>query len=445
MNFIEQTKFNFDKISDLIFANLQSGEVTNISLDGENTNFVRFNNNRVRQTTHVEQLILTMQLQKKNKSILYKWPLTGNFEMDRREALLKLGKARAEVENLPLDTHQVPLLNRGESFQNFTGDYPAAEDFIQLITAAAKGSDLAGLLCLGPVISANRNSLGQSHWFSTDSFFMDYSLYDGPKAVKACYSNSKWNAQEWHDNLMTAKNQLSLMQRPVQSVQPGSHRVYLAPGAVSPLVDMLSWNALSQNSFQRGTCPFKKLGEKQLQLSEKLSVRENFDLGLIPRFNLLGELSAPQLNLIESGQLTQFLTSSRTAKEFSIPGNAACEAESLRSPEVLPGHLSRENILKKLETGLYISNLHYINWSDQMSARVTGITRFGCFWVEKGEILGPIKDLRFDNSLYDIWGKELEDLTDFQEIDPTIDTYHNRSIGGKKIPGMLISAFKFTL
>ena len=112
---------------------------------------------------------------------------------------------------------------------------------------------------------------------------------------------------------------------------------------------------------------------------------------------------------------------------------------------ISPGKLKRENILKELGTGLYISNLHYLNFSDRQAARITGMTRYACFYVENGEIVAPINDLRFDESFYNCWGKNLIDLTDFSEIIPNVSTYFSRGINANKIPGILVDDFNFTL
>jgi len=80
-----------------------------------------------------------------------------------------------------------------------------------------------------------------------------------------------------------------------------------------------------------------------------------------------------------------------------------------------------------------------------MSARITGMTRFACFWVEDGEIVGPIKDLRFDESLYNCFGSELIDFTAESEVNPNTMTYSKRYIGGNSTPGALINKFNFTL
>jgi predicted Zn-dependent protease len=80
------------------------------------------------------------------------------------------------------------------------------------------------------------------------------------------------------------------------------------------------------------------------------------------------------LPLIQAGQLVNTLINSRTAKEYGKVANGANGSESLRSPEVLPGTLPAADILKALDTGLYLSNLHYLNWSDRPTGRITGMT-----------------------------------------------------------------------
>ena len=125
--------------------------------------------------------------------------------------------------------------------------------------------------------------------------------------------------------------------------------------------------------------------------------------------------------------------------------NGANSSETLRAPEMSPGNLAFEQILPSLDTGLYVSNLHYLNWSDRPTGRITGMTRYACFWVENGEIIAPIENLRFDESLYRFWGENLVDLTNFQEFIPEVGTYESRQLGGSLVPGMLVNDFTYTL
>jgi len=112
---------------------------------------------------------------------------------------------------------------------------------------------------------------------------------------------------------------------------------------------------------------------------------------------------------------------------------------------VAPGTLAAPDVLAALGSGLYLSNLHYLNWSDPVSARVTGMTRYACFWVEGGEIVGPINNLRWDESLYEALGAKLLALGQTAEISPETGTYSHRNPGGIRAPGALIEGFNFTL
>ena len=104
-----------------------------------------------------------------------------------------------------------------------------------------------------------------------------------------------------------------------------------------------------------------------------------------------------------------------------------------------------ENILNKLDKGIYLSNLHYLNWSDRLGGRITGMTRYACFYVEGGEIIAPIENMRFDDTIYNVFGDKLESLTDTNQLVPNVGTYDGRNFGGVYSPGVLLSEFDLTL
>jgi predicted Zn-dependent protease len=131
--------------------------------------------------------------------------------------------------------------------------------------------------------------------------------------------------------------------------------------------------------------------------------------------------------------------------EYKTTSNFASIGEYPRSPEILPGTLDEKDVFKVLGTGIYLSNLHYLNWSDRQTGRITGMTRYACFWVENGEIISPIQDLRFDESLLNIFGAGLLDLTSTAETFTSTSSYERRDIGGCRAPGILVSPFQFTL
>jgi predicted Zn-dependent protease len=453
-SFTEKTKKLFEQISTSLFQELKGNEELNLNLSAEDQTYLRLNNSKIRQATNVEQSDFSLTLQANGKTTESGFQLSGNLETDLQSARSILARLKNEIDSLPNDPFQVGMQNCGQSDQNFNGEILPAEKAIQLLTQKTEGSEFTGLYAAGPMIRANRNSKGQSHWFSTESFFIDYSLYTvnsagENKAVKAEYADTKWNDQAFLNGFQNAKNQLSLLKKPSKKVAPGQYKTYLAPAAAGDLFNMMSWGALSYASLKRGQCAFQKLQDGHEKLSEKLTVTENFALGISPQFNSIGEVAPMNLSMIEKGQLKNFLISARTAKEYGVESNGADAnawfGEYLRSLDVQTGKLAEKDILKELGTGLFLGNLHYLNWSDIQSARVTGMTRYACFWVDGGEIVAPIQDMRFDESLFHAFGSELMELTSFSSLMMNVDTYGKRALGGKKIPGLLLNEFKLTL
>ncbi len=102
---------------------------------------------------------------------------------------------------------------------------------------------------------------------------------------------------------------------------------------------------------------------------------------------------------------------------------------------------SRARILEALDTGLYIGNLWYLNFSDMPAARLTGMTRFATFWVENGQIQAPVSTMRFDDSLYSFLGAHLEDLSHERELRLSSNTYGERQTDSMHLPGALTGRF----
>jgi len=137
--------------------------------------------------------------------------------------------------------------------------------------------------------------------------------------------------------------------------------------------------------------------------------------------------------------------SPRSAKEYELETNGAAEDESMASMTLAPGALAAEDAFSALDTGIAIGNLHYLNFSDRRNARVTGMTRFATFWVERGEIVAPVNVMRWDDSLYRMLGTELEALTLEPEWILNSSTYQQRSVQTSRVSGALLRAINLTL
>ncbi len=445
-SFNEKMQCLFNDIGEFLIGKLKDNEKLNLNLKAEESDFIRFNFAQVRQSTSLVQATLSATLFQDEKKIKLNFNLSGDLENDRNRANAAFSEARIQVSNLPIDPFSSPPIKNEDSFSTHNGQLINAAQVISEVTSATKGTDFVGFYAGGPIIEANRNSEGQKHWFYTENFFMDYSLYNPQqKAVKGCYAGRHWNNSQWNKHIESDIKQLEKLSLPSKKIPRGKYRVYLSPTATGEYLGMLNWHGMSESAYRRGFCPMKDLKDGKKSLSSKVNINENFSLGLTPRFTSEGEISPELTCLVKNGQHQTFFVNKRTAKEFGVASNGANESESFRSFELESGSLSEKEILKQLDTGLYVSNVHYTNYSDRQTGRITGMTRYACFWVENGKIDHPIEDLRFDESIYHVLGDGLMDLTEFQEIIPSTGTYFSRTTGGMKVPGLLIEDFNFTL
>ncbi len=443
MNDLNQT---FDRLVDIVLSQLQPDEHLKLNLVGEQSQFVRFNGAKVRQTGSVIDGDLSLTLMFKQRSSTRSVPFTGYWETDQHHVNVALEDLRQEVIQLPEDPFVVLPEGDATSQETHTGHLLQPDAIAPAVLPAVEGLDFTGIYAGGTVIRAYADSAGRKHWFSTDSFALDYSLFTpNGQAVKGTFAGNQWDQTAYAQKLVDSRQQLDRLVQPPKPIARGQYRTYLAPAAMADLISILSWGGVGEASLQQGGSALALLQRGEKQLSPIFNLSEDFSQGLVPRFNEWGEIAPVTLPIIQSGKLINTLINSRTAKEYHKTANGANGSESLRSPVVAKGTLSTADVLKAIDTGLYLSNLHYLNWSDRPSGRITGMTRYACFWVENGEIVAPIENLRFDESLYRFWGENLLALTDAPEFIPEVGTYSNRDIGGIWVPGALIEDFTYTL
>jgi predicted Zn-dependent protease len=439
-------EISFNQLIETLLIKKTATEEFTVKLSSEQSQFTRFNHAKVRQTGYVTDGWIELTLMEEQRISMRQFPFTGNWDIDWQIAYTALQELREETRLLPIDPYLVLPSGNNTSREVHSGKLLASEEVVPTILELVAELDFTGIYAGGVVIQAYGDSQGQKHWFATDTFTLDYSLFSpSGQAVKGTFAGSKWDESAYIAKINQDKKQLELLALTPKQLPRGNYKTYFAPAAVADLLMMLSWGALSEADIRQGNSSLAILSRQEKLLSPKFSLKENFQLGLVPRFNEWGEMAAPELPLIEKGFLINTLINSRTAKEYQKIANGANSSETLRAPELSPGNLAFEQILPSLDTGLYLSNLHYLNWSDRPTGRITGMTRYACFWVEKGEVIAPIENLRFDESLYRFWGNNLVDLTNFQEFIPEVGTYESRQLGGSLVPGMLVEDFTYTL
>jgi len=425
---------------------LRGGEVLLANFDGEVSDFLRFNHARVRQPMTVHQAHLTLQLIDGRRHDRTTLAITGNAEEDRPAVKGALEAMRADLPALPEDPYLLYCDEAGASDNARTGRMPSPEEAVEMITTAGAGLDLVGILASGPVFRGFASSLGARHWHEVDSFLFDWSVYrSGDKAVKASFAGQQWDRAEVARRLDATRAQLPFLARNPRTIEPGAYRAYVSPAALDELLWMLNWGGVSAKEQRTQQSTIQQLVDGEVALSPLVTLREHIAGGLAPAFDEAGFARPASVDLIRAGRHAGSLVSPRTAQEYGIESNGADESESMQAMELAAGQLPRADALRALDTGVYVGNFHYLNWSDRSAARVTGMTRFATYWVEGGEIVAPLAVMRFDDSLYRMLGSELEALDNETDWILNNGTYGGRSVETSRVPGALLRQLRLTL
>ncbi|MGD8630710.1 MAG: metallopeptidase TldD-related protein [Gammaproteobacteria bacterium] len=434
----------FRELSDTLCAGLAAGEVLLLNYRGESSDFVRLNHNRIRQAGHVRQQALELDLVRDSRVSGASMMLCGSRDIDLAGARVLLEQLRARLPLLPEDPHLNYASEVHGSYSRGENRLPEPGVAVETLLAAARGLDLVGIWASGEQSRGFANSLGQFNWHSTHSFNLDWSLYrEGDKAVKQNYAGLAWSDDFLDRKFDYDRETLELLGQKPRTLTPGRYRVFLAPAALYELMEMVSWGGFGLKSHRTAQTPLLGMVREGFTLHRDVNIIENHASGLAPRFTRAGFIKPDRVTLIEAGAYRDCLASNRSAREYGTTVN--CAGEQPASLEIGGGGLHQDEVYSALDTGIYISNLWYCNFSDRNHCRITGMTRFACLWVEKGRPVAPVNVMRFDESIYHILGDCLEGLTREQEHILDAGSYTWRSDVSARLPGALVNDFTLTL
>ncbi|MEK7788253.1 MAG: metallopeptidase TldD-related protein, partial [Chloroflexota bacterium] len=103
---------------------------------------------------------------------------------------------------------------------------------------------------------------------------------------------------------------------------------------------------------------------------------------------------------------------------------------------VAPGDSSVEDMIRTTTRGLYVTRFWYTNVVSEHDCVLTGMTRDGTFLIERGEIVGPVYNLRFTQALV----PALKNVVALGKESRPIGGYY----GSHRLPAMKVEGFRFT-
>jgi predicted Zn-dependent protease len=212
------------------------------------------------------------------------------------------------------------------------------------------------------------------------------------------------------------------------------------------VMSLLSYyGAFGKRAHETKQSPFLRMLAGDATLSPHVSISENTAGGVAPNFQSAGFVRPDAVELVINGKIGDTLVSPRSAQEYGVATNGAHSGEYPESLAIAPGSIPTDGVVEALDTGLFVGNLWYTNFSDMSACRTTGMTRFATFWMDGGEIVAPVNVLRFDDTAFNMLGAQLEGLTDEAEVLLDPSTYVERSTASARLPGALLSGMRFVL
>ena len=199
----------FDKLNTSLFSLLNSGEILKTGMWGENSQFIRINGAKVRQTGIVNDLSYSLTLISNKRQTSYSLTITGILETDKNKLITILNKLRKDITQIPEDPFIVYPKSDESSEEKFEGNLLSPDDAIDVLMPPIQGVDLTGLWASGIIYTGVANSKGQKHWVETESFSLDYSLITkDKKMVKDCFAGTHWNQKNYEAYISSSKKQL---------------------------------------------------------------------------------------------------------------------------------------------------------------------------------------------------------------------------------------------
>jgi PmbA protein len=237
----------------------------------------------------------------------------------------------------------------------------------------------------------------------------------------------------------------ALAGRQPRSVPAGDYPVVLEPYAVVTLLEALSEAGMGalpvqeERSWMNG-----RLGRRCL--SPQLTILDDaYDPRGVPQAFDCEGMPKQRVPIIVQGTpispVYDRLTAARAGDQASTGHAQPFDEEDWDGPlpenlSVAPGNLTVDEMVAGIDHGLLVTRMWYVNLLSPHECTVTGTTRDGLWWIERGELAYPVENLRFDQSL-------LEALAGIRGVGRERRTVAGFFGGVHQVPALALDHFRF--
>ena len=440
----QDSKSEFKKVADKIFS-LSSADETEILLFKTESALTRYAENYIHQNVSNESVHLRV------RTIIGRKTATASTNSFSEDALKQTVDSALSSTKLQKDNPKLLPLPKPQEYKT-VNNYSLSTD---KITPERRANEIAKAVNL-----CKKHKLEGAGIFSTKTSEIAIAnsngLFGYDISTQAIFSITamKDTASGWNEIIRKNVDEIDVeksariaiekaekSQYPV-GLKPGKYTVIMEPAAVAEFILFLLWKGFNGMDYIEGTS-FLKKGLNKKVFSKKFSIVEdpyNPKIGGTP-FDFEG-MPVQKLTLVENGVPKHFATNRWIAKEIGRKNNG--HAIPLPSQGaypfamcIKPGTSSVEKMIKSTNYGVLVTHFHYSNLIDPMTLLATGMTRDGFFLIEDGKITKPLKNMRFTESVINIFSN-IEEIGKEREIASAFFG------GGFLVPSMKVKNFNFS-
>ena len=224
-------------------------------------------------------------------------------------------------------------------------------------------------------------------------------------------------------------------------LEAGEYEVILEEYAVAGLLEYLSYIGFSGLAHEEGRS-FMELGKRVM--GENVSIWDDgADPGGLPATIDFEGVVKRRVDLIERGVARAVVHDAATASRAGTSSTGhGLPAPNLLGPMALnlfmaAGSTPREELIRDVERGVWVTRFHYINPVHPKKAILTGMTKDGTFLIERGRITRPLLNFRFTQSVP-------EAFSDVRAASSTTRLLPGEFFGGYRVPAIRLGSFNFT-
>jgi predicted Zn-dependent protease len=232
-------------------------------------------------------------------------------------------------------------------------------------------------------------------------------------------------------------------------LEAGTHAAVLEPYAFSELLWYFGFSSLNALACLEGRSYFSgRIGEQVFHEGFNL-VDDGFAPDGLPKAFDFEGVPKQRVEIVENGVAKDVVWDRRTAKRAG--GDRTSTGHGLSAPaqgfgplplnlSVSRGPHSRDELIERVDNGIYVTRLHYLGVVDPREGIITGMTRDGTFKIEGGEVTTPLVNLRFTTSFPKL-AESLLGLGNDVELVNRSDFYDERYAFGTLVPTVATEAF----